>query len=216
MKTTIFASFLIVLILSSCASGNRIYEHSDPFKQQTTLKLNQALKGFSDESRRGLFRFPDYMVIFKHYYEKLNDGNGHYILDVKLSTSVRAYDLEPAIYLSADSRLITLKADNKVTKMYQQGASSTSSETTSSTSEDPEKEGEEITETSTTYTNSSSHDTYQLMQLRFTPDIELLKEISASGKVSFRLYIDTEAIDIPLKTFKKRKFESYVNRLILL
>lgn len=214
MKTTIFTSFLLILLVSSCASSNRIYEQSDPFKQQSTLKLNQALKGYSDESRHGLLKSPDYIVIFKHYYEKLNSGDDQYILDIKLSTSVRAYDLEPAIYLSANSRLIKLEAKDNITKMYQQGGSSTSSETSTSTSEDPKNKGEEIVESTTTYTTSSSHDTYQLMQLRFAPSIELLKEIAGAKNVSFRLYLDKEVIDIPLKNLKKKKLTSYVKRLI--
>lgn len=177
------------------------------------MKLNQQLKGYSDERRKGLLKFPDYTITFKHYYASKGEKDAHYLLDIKLSTPVRAYEVEPVLYLKAADKIQRIEASENILKTYQEGSSSTSSETSSSISDDPENEGDELVETKTTYTSSSSHNTYQLMQLRFYPEKELLEEIAHAKKTRFRLYIDNEVIDIPLKGRDKRKFEKYIELL---
>ncbi len=213
MKKYIFPSVLLFLFLSSCTSTNRIYVDNDPYKVKTTVKLNQSLKGYSDEKRTGLNNSPDYFISFKHYFAYTDKQETVFYLDIKLSTGVRAYEIEPTLYISTDNRISRLEADNKVVKMYQEGNSSSTSETSSSTVDDPDDEEEPKVTTITTYSTSSSHDTYQLMQLRFNPQYDLLKEISMAGKVTFRLYIENEVIDIPLINKDRRKFNKYVEEV---
>ena len=215
MKNNIILLLIIILSLFSCTTTNKIFINEDPFRNQTTLKLNQVLKGYSDERVRPDHGFADYYVSFKHFFasDEKEAGNTVYHMDVKLSTRVRAYEVEPVIYLSLDGQLLELEAKDKISKMYQQGSSSSTSSTSSSTSEDPDDENKEIVETTTTYTTSSSHNTYQLMQLRFEPDINILEKISAARKVKFRLYIENEIIDMPLRCKNRRKFEAYVKKI---
>jgi len=55
----IFILIAGALLVSSCSSINRILENQDDFKEQSTLKLIQPLKGYSDEQRRGFHTLPD-------------------------------------------------------------------------------------------------------------------------------------------------------------
>lgn len=206
-----FITILIsgTLLVSSCSSTNKIFVNQDDFKEQSTIKLNQPLKGYSDELRRGLFAH--YRVTFKHFYSKNYLSGEDYVLDINMKTKVRAYEVEPAFYFSLDGKKIKLKPEEQITKIYQAGSSSSSTETNTSTTEDPENEDEEITETTTTYTTSSSHDTYQLMQMRFFPDLSLMKEIRRSSDVKFKIYIDNEGIEIPFRWRYKRKYNRYID-----
>ena len=197
-------------LISSCSSSNRIFENQDDFKEQSTIKLNQPLKGYSDELRRGLISAP-YTITFKHFYSTQADGEKTYCLDVNLETLVRAYEIEPVLFISIGKKKIRLESEELVTKMFQSGSSSSTSDTNSTTKVDPDNEDEEITETTTSYTTSSSHDTYQLMHMRLHPDISLMKEIRNSSEVRFKIYIANEGIEIPFSWRYKHKYNRYID-----
>jgi len=213
MKTHLPIVLAATIIMTSCGSNNKIFIQDDPFKQRTTLKLNQELKAYSDEKRNGLLNLADYTVTFKYYYAQHENGRDTLTLDLGIRTGVRAYETEPALYIKTSDDLISIASVNKVLKMYQQGGSSTSTESSTSSSEDPDNPNKEITETTTTYTTTSSHDTYQLMQMRFVPDPALLKEIAATRRPVFRIYIDNEVLDIPLKNRNMTKFKKFMRHM---
>ncbi|MFH0758297.1 MAG: hypothetical protein V2B15_13500 [Bacteroidota bacterium] len=196
-------------LLSSCSSANRIFVNQDDFKDQSTFKLIQPIKGYSDELRRGL-QAP-YRITLKHFYSENDQRGKDYVFDVSLKTKVRAYKIEPVLYFSMDGKKIRLEPDEQITKVFQAGSSSSSSETNTATKEDPDNKDEAITETTTTYTTSSSLDTYQLMQMRFHPDLSLMKEIRRTSDVIFKIYIDNEGIEIPFRRRYKRKYNKYID-----
>ena len=202
---------LLIILVSSCSSSNKIFISQDDFKRQTTVKLNQDLRGFSDEARRGLLNFADYHISFKHFYSSDSALQKNYRMDLNISTTVRAYEIEPKLYISIDKENFLIEADDAVTKMYQQGGSTTTSETSAVVSEDDDNK--EQTETSTSYTTSSSHNTFQLMHLSFSPEVDLLEQISNSDTAVFRIYIRNEAIDMPLNRRNRKKFEKYVEEI---
>jgi hypothetical protein len=196
-------------LMSSCSSTNRIFVNRDDFKERSTIKLKQALKGYSDELRRGLSA--PYIVNFKHFYSENDQGVEDYVLDISLKTGVRAYEVEPVFYLSVDGKKTMLDAEEKTTRIFQSGSTSSSTETNTSVKEDPENEDEEITETTTTYSTSSSHDTYQLMHMRYHPDLTQMMEIRKSSEVMFKIYIDNEGVEIPFRWRNKRKYIRYLD-----
>ncbi|MDF1571570.1 MAG: hypothetical protein P1P82_08145 [Bacteroidales bacterium] len=213
MKTYIPLLLAATIIMTSCGSNNKIFIHDDPFKQQTTLKLNQELKAYSDEKRNGLLNIADYAVTFKYYYAQQEKGKDTLTLDVGIRTGVRAYETEPALYIKTSDELVRIASVNKVMKMYQQGGSSTSAETSTSSSDDPDDPEKEVSETTTTYTTTSSHDTFQLMQMRFVPEVGLLQKIAATDTPVFRIYIDNEVMEMPLKKRNRRKFKKFILQL---
>ena len=154
-------------------------------------------------------------ITFKHFYSKSEQGEIRYILDIKMRTQVRAYEIEPVLYISLDGEKLVLESEELITKIYQAGNSSTSSESTTSTMEDPENEEKEITETTTNYTTTNSHNTYQLMQIRLHPDLALMQKISSSSNVTFKIYMGNEGIEIPFSRKYKKKFSRFMDLLTL-
>jgi len=215
MKKLNLMILLIPLITVSCSSNNKIFINQDPFKERTTIKLSHTLKGYSDERRRGPHGIPEYYVDFKYtYLENNTTEEGYkYEMDVTMKTRVRPYEVEPVIYICYGDRMTEIPAIENICKMYQQGSSSTSAESTTKTEEDPDDEDEVKTETTTTYTTSSSHDTYQLMHLRFVLDPGLLDQMSSAKHIRYRVYIDNEIIDMPLRRKDRRKFNAYVKTI---
>ena len=213
MKPAILLLTAFLLILSSCSSINRIFVNHDDFKGVTNVKLTQTMKGYSDEYGRRAFD-PVYHVTFKHYYSVDADGKDTYDLDVKLSTVVRAYEIDPVLYINIDGVKYELDSEKKVTRMYQQGSTTTSSETSTTTTDDPDDDEDSApeTETTTTYSTTSSHNTYQLMQLKFDPSPELMKMLRQAKAVTFRIYIENEAIDIKFRSRFKTRFNQFVER----
>ena len=132
-----------------------------------------------------------------------------YTLELNLETLVRAYEISPELYISADGEKFRIKSEEQITKLYQAGSSSSASETHTSTQEDPENKEEEITETTTTYTTSSSHNTYQFMQIRLYPNLPVMRKIRESSDVIFKIYIANEGIEIPFTSRYKRKYDRY-------
>ncbi len=215
MKKIYILLLLIPLLVCSCGSSNKIFITQDNFKERTTVKLSHSLKGYSDERRRGHHGLPDYYVSFKYIcienHSSLAEDTVE--MDVTLRTRVRPYEVEPVIYICYGDHMTEIPALENINKMYQKGSSSSSSSTSTTTEEDPDDEDAEITSSTTTYTTSSSHNTYQLMHLRFSMDKQFLKQMAAAREIIYRVYIDNEIVDMPLRRKDRRKFNAWVRAI---
>ncbi|MBN1819442.1 MAG: hypothetical protein JXR31_11310 [Prolixibacteraceae bacterium] len=207
--------FLLIFIITSCSSLNKVIVNDDTYKNQKNVKMSQALYAKSDD-QAGI-RLTSYDYIFNVKYSYFMDStNEEWVkLELKLTTPVRPEILDTIIYFvfgDSDFKLHSVKT-------YANNYNLSSTTTESSTSEVVKKgenknsENKEVT-TSTTTTTSSSP--YQTIQQTFLIPENLFPKFATAYKLKIRAYIGDEGVNIRYKNNEQEALRKFFNKVIVL
>lgn len=213
MKTTFY--ILVIILLCSCSSINKILTIEDPFKEETNIKLLQVLDGYSDE-RKSFIRNKDYYFPVKTVYTQSNNGLAFVLFELKLTTSARTEELDSTIYMQIDDVKFKLNSTDYAMRNYVSSSSSTSTETKTSTekdSEDKEDKKENLV-TSTTTTTTTTEQTLQAMKHTFEIPKEMWEKIAFCNDIMIRSYIDNEGVNVKFGHTEQKQFSRFFKEVL--
>lgn len=207
-------SFLILpaFLLSSCTLSSRLMVNEDPYLQQSTVKLRQNIRAYSDERFQIFSDRWDYDVNFSYYTVKKAGEIPVSFVSVLISTGVRADKIENECFINTMDTVFRITATDYHEKLYTSSSTSNSSSVSltekDKESEDASPEEKEIITTVTT-TSEASQSTYQFMQADFILDPALLKAISEAKKIKYRIYIGHEGLDATVWGFEMKRLQQF-------
>jgi len=214
----IWLQFLIILLLFSCGTTNRIVEIEDSFKEIKGLKLFQKPETHSSE-KTGIFGGRKYYNLNVNYlFQKTKNGQSLLIAEFQMTTPMDTDELDSILYFDLDHEKVKLiSSDYK----YKQFDSSSSSATTSTSVENKTAEKDvkstepsKTVKTTTTQSISTENNTCQLMKREFIVPENLWVPIVHSKEIFYRLYLGKDGIDVKLNASEISKVKEFFQKAI--
>ena len=208
---------LLSFFLLSCSNLNKLILNDDPYKNQKSLKMMQALYGVSNE-RAGINLYSyDYTFSVKYTYVAESKDDSFVRMELKLTTPVRPELLDSTIYLVINDEAVELKSEKFDLINFNRATSETTYTTetkdnnSDSNSTDAQK-SETVTTSSTTVSNSS----YQTVQHSFIIPKDLYSKLVFFQKIKMRAYIGDEGVDIRFNWADQTALRKYFKKVFTL
>ncbi|MBI9032906.1 MAG: hypothetical protein JEZ03_00405 [Bacteroidales bacterium] len=209
-----FTLAMVTLVLSSCsfAPYNRIISDKDPYKQETSIKMKQLVRAYSNEHKYHFHYLPHHTVKTSYSnFHPFGERDETY-MEVSITTGISDREFNPRLYLNLDDQIFELESLDYVYKEFNR--SSTSSSSTVTTDKETKKDKEtgkekEVLSTSTTFSTSTNNNAYQLMRHRFLIPKEIAKHLSEANHITYRIYLGDEGIDIEPDRKDRRKIRKF-------
>lgn len=205
---------LPVSFLCSCTISSRLMVNEDPYLQQSTVKLRQNIRAYSDERFQIFSDRRDYEVSFSYYTIKKTGEIPVSYVSVGISTGVRADKIGHECFINTMDTVFRINATDYYEKLYTSSSTSTSS-SISRTEKNKDKESDDASQdekeisTTVTTTTETNQSTYQFMQADFMLDPALLKAVSEAEKIKYRIYIGREGLDATVMGFELKRLQTF-------
>jgi|GEM_PF-839331 len=211
--------FLILgLLLASCSTVNKIVEVDDSFKGIKTIKLKQEPDALSVTEKSILGGRYSYTTKVRLNSEAKSGEIPTVVISFELVTGIRADELDSVLFFDLDQEKIKITSVNYSYKQFQRSSSSelTTTSTESKTESKNTNLGQKTTpaKTVTTQTSTTESGTYQLMSRRFIIPENLWIPIVHSKRISYRIYLGYEGIDVKLSPSENARLKEFFNRVI--
>ncbi len=206
------------LLLTACSTVNKIVELDDSYKGIKTIKLNQEPDAFSVTEKSILGGKYSYITKINLISEAKSGESPTVVISFELITGIQTDELDSILFFDLDQEKIKITSINYSCKQFQRSSSSES--TTTSTESKAENKntgsGQKTTpaKTVTTHTSSTESGTYQLMSRRFIVPENLWIPIVHSNRISYRIYLGNEGIDVKLTSLENNRVKDFFNRVI--
>ena len=217
MKHT-YLLFLIIVLLSSCGTTNRIVEIEDSFKEIKGIKLLQKPETYSSEKTGSFGGRKYYNLKVNYLFQQIKKGKSILFAEFQMTTPVGADELDSILFFDLDHEKVKLISSEY---KYKQFDSSSSSATTSTSVENKtaEKSGKsaepsKTVKTTTAQTISTENNSYQLMKREFIVPENLWVPIANSNEISYRVYLGKEGIDVKLNASETANLKEFFQRAI--
>ena len=188
----------------------KVFHAYDPYKKTNTVKLSQSYKGKTD--------MKNYHKVKTTYYNlDLENDSSKTWAAISLSTSIRDTDFTPELFINADGEISKGEADNYTTKLFLKTSHSSSSSTSTEKeyvekdkngADHDDKKEEKVTVTTNSQTTTAT-DMYQFMSRAFLLEGETLKRIAEVEKLTYRLYLGYEAVDVRIKRKEIKRIRKF-------
>ncbi|MBL7968179.1 MAG: hypothetical protein JNK09_14350 [Prolixibacteraceae bacterium] len=206
------------LVITACSTVNKIVEVDDSFKGIKTIKLKQEPDALSVTEKSILGGRYSYTTKVRLISEAKSGEIPTVVISFELVTGIRADELDSILFFDLDQEKIKITSVNYSYKQFQRSSSSEST-TTSTESKIESKNtdsGQKTTpaKTVTTQTSTTESGTYQLMSRRFIIPENLWIPIVHSKRISYRIYLGSEGIDVKLSLSENARLKEFFNRVI--
>jgi hypothetical protein len=211
--------FMILgLLFTACSTVNKIVEVDDSFKGIKTIKLKQEPDALSVTERSILGGRYSYNTKIRLVSEAKSGEIPTVVISFELVTRIRADELDSILFLDMDQEKIKITSLNYSYKQFQRSSSSesTTTSTESKTESKNTDSGQKTTpaKTVTTQTSTTESGTYQLMSRRFIVPENLWIPIVHSKRVSYRIYLGSEGIDVKLSASENARLKDFFHQVI--
>ena len=217
MKKLLF--FLISgLLFTACSTVNKIVELDDSFKGIKTIKLSQNPDAFSVTEKSVLGGRYSYTTKISLISEAKSGESPSVVISFELLTGIRTDELDSILFFDLDQEKIKITSTNYSYKQFQRSSSSESTTTSTESKTENKNTGSEQkttpAKTVTTKTSTTESGTYQLMSRRFSVPENLWIPIVHSNRISYRIYLGNEGIDVKLTSLENNRVKDFFNRVI--
>ncbi len=213
-----FASLVFLLfVLGSCRTINRIVEITDSYKEIKSMTLVQHPKAFSTAKTGSLTGGRKYSVVMNYIFEESAKSRPTIFLTIQITTPLNADEFDSVMFLSLDEEKIRIVSEEYKTDRVEKNSTSTTSTTsTTALAKDDKKaeEAEKQVKTTSIQTSTTESSSSRLMKRKFTVPENLWVSVANSEKITGRIYLGNEGVNIKLSESETNRMKEFYTRAL--